>query len=346
MGIEIFDKRLGVGLRKHEWTKVVYGPIPVPEDLTTPNRAPEVGLYSHSRGPATDDEPMFGEVAWEPLLNHEYLGSSSKPERLLLQRKILYDAWRYLVAEDPDDIAITRAQLRDSHRQRTLLKELDKARKARTSRIRQREQRRARRAQLLNLDPNAPAASIEVSDDDSGLGSDTEDEDGIENEDGRRMPPPSHAANLRPFGTRRGPVARSSPMMSGGLGDFGSADRNMASSYSQTSAGKRKRPVGPDIQRNSHARSESQALFMSPPATGRTPRPEQNLNGEDDDEFDMLGGHDANGGLPDKAAVAAARARSLAPGEDGNVWSENGGLNFDEAMHAARRNSMAPESGS
>lgn len=135
-------------------------------------------------------------------------------------------------------------------------------------------------------------------------------------------------------------------MMSGGLGDFGSADRNMASSSSQTSAAKRKRPAGPDLQRSSHARSDSQGLFVTPPASGRPPRPEQNLNGGNDDEFDVLGSRVANGGLSGKASMAAARERSLAPGEDGNVWDENGGLDFDDAMSVATRNSMAPESGS
>jgi hypothetical protein len=345
MVIKIVRRRLVVGLWKGEWDEVYLEPILETDDLTTPNHAPEIGLYSRSHGEATENEPMFGEVAWEPLLNHEYFGSSAKPERLMLQRKILWDAWRDLVAQDPADIAIIREQLQGSHRQRTLLRELDKARKARTNSIRQKEQRRARKAQ--RLDPDAPAASIEVSDDDSGLGSDTEDDDeeDIDNEDGRRMPPPSQAANRRPSGARRGPVARSSPMMSDGLGNFGSADRSTASSSSQTNAAKRKRPADPELQRNPHARSESQHLFMTPEASGR-PRPEQNLNGEDDGEFDMLGGHDANGGLSEKAAIATARARSLAPGGDGSVLDGNGGLNFDEAMRAATRASMAPEDGS
>lgn len=322
MVIEIVRKRMVVGSRRGEWSKVYLEPISEKDDLTIPNHAPEIGLYSRSHGEATENEPMFGEVAWEPLLNHEYFESSAKAERLLLQRKVLWDGWRYLVAEDPAVIAIIRAQLQGSHRQRTLLKELDKARKARTNSIKKREQRRARMAQ--RLDPDAPAASIEVSDDDSGLGSDTEDdyEEDIDNEDGGRMPPPSRAANRRPHGTRRGPVASSSPRMSGGLGGFCSASRNMASPNSHTNAAKRKRPAGSELQRNSHARSgvrsQSEALFITPEASGR-PRPEQNLNGEDDDEFDVPGSRGADGGLSNEAALAAARKRSLAPGEDGNV---------------------------
>jgi hypothetical protein len=344
MVLEIVHERLVVGLQKEDWTRVFYEPISAPEELTTPDLAPEVGLYSHSRGEARSNEPMYGEVSWEPILNPLHLRSSATSERRLLHKKILYDAWRYLAAQDPDDIAVIREQLQCSHRQRVLLRELDKARKARTNIIRQREQRRAKRAQ--RLDPDAPAASIEVSDDDSGLGSDTEDdyEEDIDNEDGRRMPPPSRAANRRPSGARRGPVARSSPMMSGGLGHLGSADRNTASSSSQTSAAKRKRPAGSELQRNSRARSESQHLFMTPAATGR-PRGHEH-NGDDDDEFDVEGGHGANGGLPYQAAMAAARDRSLAPGEDGSVLDGNGGLDFVDAMRAATRASMAPESGS
>ncbi|GAB7327292.1 hypothetical protein MBLNU13_g11175t1 [Cladosporium sp. NU13] len=340
MVIEIVRNRMVVGLRKEEWTKVFYEPISALAELRTPDLAPDVGLYSHSRGEATENEPLFGEVAWEPLLNHAYFGSSVIAERKHLQRKILWDAWRYLVAQDPADVAEIGAQLQGSHRQRTLLKELDKARKTRTNSIRQREQRRARRAQLL--DPNVPAPSIEMADDDSGLGSDTEDDDeeDIENEDGRRMPPPGHAADRRTFGTRRGQVARFSPMMSGGLGDFGSAERNMASSSSQTNAAKRKRPAGSELQRNSHVRSQSQNLFMTPVATGQSPRPEQNH--EDDEDLDVIGAHDANNGLSYKPAIAAARERGLASGEDGSVLYENGGLDFDDAIEAAMRQSVAP----
>jgi hypothetical protein len=85
---------------------------------------------------------------------------------------------------------------------------------------------------------------------------------------------------------------------------------------------------------------------MTPPASGIPPRPEQNLNGEDDDEIDVLGSRNANGGLSYKEAMAAARERSLAPGENESVQGENGGLSFDDAMRTARHQSMAPESGS
>ena len=88
MVIKIVRRRLVVGLRKGEWDEVYLEPILETDDLTTPNHAPEIGLYSRSHGEATENEPMFGEVAWEPLLNHEYFGSSAKPERLMLQKMI------------------------------------------------------------------------------------------------------------------------------------------------------------------------------------------------------------------------------------------------------------------
>lgn len=165
MVIEIFRDRMVVGLRKEEWTKVFYEPISTLEELRTPDLAPDVGLYSRSHGQATDNERMFGEVAWEPLLNHAYFGSSAIAEKRLLQKKILYDAWRYLAAQNPADVADIREQLQSSHRQIALLKELDKAPKARTNSIRQKEQRGARKAQRLG--PNVPAQPIELSDDDS-----------------------------------------------------------------------------------------------------------------------------------------------------------------------------------
>jgi hypothetical protein len=94
-------------------------------------------LYSHSRGEATDDEPMHGQTAWDPTFNHEYIASSKSAEKLLLQRKLLYDAWRYLMAKEPAQIATIKKQLQGSHRQNMLLKELDKARRARTNLIKQ-----------------------------------------------------------------------------------------------------------------------------------------------------------------------------------------------------------------
>lgn len=246
-----------VGLRKEEWTKVFYEPISAPEELRTPDLATGVGLYSRSHGQATDNKRMFGEVAWEPLLNHAYFGSSAIAEKRLLQKKILYDAWRYLAAQNPADVALIREQLQCSRRQIALLKALDKAPKARTNSIRQKEQRRARKAQRLG--PNVPAQSIELSDDDSGLGSDIEDDDeeNIDSEDGGRMSSPSHTVRRPPLESHRRSVTQPSPMMSGGLSNSSNANNDMAFPSSQTNAAKRNRSAGPELQPLMRARRVS-----------------------------------------------------------------------------------------
>jgi hypothetical protein len=351
MGIEFIHGRLVVGLWKEEWIKVFYDPHEPPEDLTTPNLAPGILLYSHSRGEATDDEPMHGQTAWDPTFNHEYIASSKSAEKLLLQRKLLYDAWRYLMAKEPAQIATIKKQLQGSHRQNMLLKELDKARRARTNLIKQKNQRKAKRARLS--DPNIPAKSIEdsdESDEDSGFDDDDEDDDD-DSEDRRRMPPPNHTAPRRPSGPHRTPFTGLEPLMSGARGN--SIDRGRTGSTALPSARnsssaaakgvKRKQPFGQEQQRNSRARMqgpEGRNLFMTPPASGRRPQSERDV--EDDDPLGALISLDANGGLDEEAAINEAMRRSEAP-EDGDVWGENGGLDLDEAMRAAMRNSTAPE---
>jgi hypothetical protein len=358
MGIDFLHDRMVVGLRKEEWTKVFYEPLEIPGDITTPNLAPGIALYSHSRGEATDDEPMFGETAWEPLLNHEYFASAMKPERCLLQRKILYDAWRYLMAKEPAQIAVIKRQLQGSHRQTKLLEELDKARKARSNSVKQKKQRKAKKARLS--DPNIPAKSIEISDDDdedSGFDDDDEDDDD-DGEDRRRMPPPNYTAPRRPSGPRRTPFTA---LMSGARGNSIDEERGandleirrrtgstaLPSGRNSSSAAaksvKRKQPFGQEQQRNSRARMEGsggRGLFMTPPASGRRPQSERDV--EDDDPLDALIGQDANGGLDEEAAINEAMRRSEAP-EGGDLWGEHGGLDLDEAMDAAIRNSTAPE---
>lgn len=49
---------------------------------------------------------MLGEVAWEPLFDPSNFETGNRKEKLELQKKFLYDAWRYLTADDPDDIII------------------------------------------------------------------------------------------------------------------------------------------------------------------------------------------------------------------------------------------------
>jgi hypothetical protein len=354
MRIRLVHKRMVVGLWKEEWIEVFYDPHEPPEDITTPDLAPNILLYSHSRGDATDREPMAGQTAWDASFNPEYIASSKSAERLMLQRKLLYDAWRYLMAKEPAQIATIKKQLQGSHRQNMLLKELDKARRARTNLIKQRNQRKAKRARLS--DPNIPTKSIkdsDESDEDSGFDDDDEDDDDDSSEDRRRMPPPNHTAPRRPSGPHRTPFTGSEPLMSGARGN--SIDRGRAgstalpsgriSSSAAAKSVKRKQPFGQEQQRNSRARMEGpegQNLFMTPPASGRRPQSERDV--EDDDPLDALISQDANGGLDEEAAIDEAMRRSEAP-EGGNVWGENGGLDLEEAMRAAMRNSTAPEDG-
>jgi hypothetical protein len=360
MRIELVHSRLVVGLWKEEWIKVFYEPQEPPEDITTPNLAPGILLFSHSRGDATDREPMPGQTAWDASFNPEYIASSTKAEKLLLQRILLWDAWRYLTATEPAQIAAIKEQLQGSHRQTMLLKELDKARKARSTLIKQKNQRKAKRARLS--DPKIPAKSIEISDDDdedSGFDDDDdEDDDDDDSEDRRRMPPPNHTAPRRPSGLHRTPFTA---LMSGARGNSidGEGVRNdleirgktgstaLPSGRNSSSAAaksvKRKQPFDQEQQRNSRAHMEGpegRRLFMTPPASDRRPQSERDV--EDDDPLDALIGQDANGGLDEEAAINEAMRLSQAP-EGGNVWGENGGLDPDEAMRAAMRNSTAPE---
>lgn len=364
--IQVVHDRIVVGLRIEEWNKVYYEPIDVPEDLTTPDLAPGIGLYSHSRGGATDTEPMFGEVAWEPLLNYQYFPSVRVIEKYRLQRKILYDAWRYLVAKHPRQVAVIKEQLQSSHRQRRLLKELDKARKARTNALKQREKQKAKR--LRSKNPDQPAKSIEKpddSDDDSGLGSDTDnthddddddnddaddsDDDGNGNdndEDGWQMPPPSRTQPRARPGlsfqpVAESPISESEIVMSGVRGDSIDAESIAAASPAQrplfaaTKGSKRKRQPSPGLQRNVRPRSEGQGLFVTPPASTMRPR----------STFSMLSGQRFNGGLNFDEALAAAERRSIAPDERRSIRDANGGLDPDEACRRAMRESLGPEGG-
>jgi rubredoxin len=70
MPIAAKHNRLAVGHKSGDWTVVYYEPIEPnePTDLTTPHHAPEIGLYSQSRGDPRPNDPIPGQVAWESLL--------------------------------------------------------------------------------------------------------------------------------------------------------------------------------------------------------------------------------------------------------------------------------------
>jgi hypothetical protein len=210
MTITAKHNRIAVGLRLEEWSVVYYEPIEAPEDLTKPHCAPVVGLYSRSKGDAREDDPMFGEVAWEPLLSHDYVKSGAKAERLQLQRKLLWDAWRYLVAKEPTQIAVIKAQIQGSRKGAVLLTQLDQARMARSSSIEQTRKRREKRRQM-KLEQGLPTESVEKYDDDedSGLGSDGEA--GEDNQEGLMPPPPPPPRFRRPYEKHSGLRASQPP---------------------------------------------------------------------------------------------------------------------------------------
>lgn len=342
------DDRLICGSEKEEWEPVYYEPIPKPDDLTTQDLVPEVGLFSHSKGKAKENEPMFGQVAWEPFLNPDHFPSNSKMERSMLQKKILYDAWRYLVARDPAQVDVIRRQLaQGSQKQRMLLKALDKARKAKSNAIKQRNRAKAKKLQSKNA--NVPRKSIEKpdasdddSDEDSGLGSDSDDD-----VDRWQMPPPTQTTPRRRPGLpyqpdAQSPISESDFFMSGGRGnsidaesyaDLSQARRSMSAT---SQAYKRKSQPSASLQRNVRARREERGLFITPQPTGeQQPRYSPGLV---DDE-------DLNVGLDDEEAFELAARLSVAPGEDGNNRSQNAGSSFGEGFHRTVRESMPPEGG-
>jgi len=287
MTITVKHNRVAVGLRHGEWSVVYYEPIDPPDNLTRPHCAPAVGLYSQSKGDASEDDPIFGEVAWEHILNHEYCKTGAKAERLQLQRKLLYDAWRYLVATEPEEIATIKAQLQSSQKGSVLSNELDRARKARSSNIKQTRQRREKRRQR-KIEQGLPAESVEKDDDekDSGLGS--EGEGGVENEEGAMPPPPPPSIrrpDRAPSGTRAS-LLSGSWSRSGSLsvdnddddvvevdrsGSIAAAPRSRDPSSSARASGLRKRRNESSGTHSSRRRlagsDQARSLFMTPVAS-------------------------------------------------------------------------------
>lgn len=329
MTIHYSRGRLQVGGRRKDWSGVWYEPIfeDAPDDLTVPGLAPEMGLYLASHGGPTWDDFGEGQVAWDHLFDPKWFESSNKKERIAMQKNILYDAWRYMKATEPEDIILIEAQLTDGDpRHKALARESMAARKLRTRSAKYRRQSRAARG--------LPAKSIET---------DSDSESGYESDD---MPPPRRPGPLGPHGGSRG--TPNDFLMSGARGNSVNASGNGSrSGRSATDLGtpasqravsarsnnlKRKQNDDSEVQRNSRPRTRGSqsGLFCSREQTG-------SVSG-------MSGRRNANGELDNEAALNEALRLSVSAGEDGNVWSEIGGLNEHDAEEAAMRNSMAPES--
>lgn len=311
-----------------------------PDDLTKQDITPEIGLYCKSHG-GPEGAPMLGEVSWECLFDEKLFESNNRKERVEMQRKTLYDAWRYLKATEPRDIMLIELQLRSGDpRQVALEKESKAARKLRSRSAKHRRQIRVARG--------LPAKSIENdSDSDSGFGSDSDE-----------MPPPPRPS-VQP---------RSTPdefSMSGGRGNSINAERYSRGSERLNSmrpftAGKRPSFLGSNginkrkqaseqrSQRRSRQRTEGSegGLFLSQQNSQGGSRLSRGDDEDEDEDDDLMqGGSDdqnANGGLDETSAIKEAMRLSLVP-EDRSVRDQNGGLHPDVAFDVTMRKSTAPE---
>jgi hypothetical protein len=351
MTITAKHNRVAVGLKFGDWSVVYYEPLE-PIDLTTPYYAPEIGLYSHSKDEPRPNEPMPGQVAWEPLLGAGHAESGVKKERDRLQKMLLCDSWRYTVAEDPAHIETIRTQLQETTKQRVLLGQLDQARKTRSINIKRRRQRRERRRQRT-IELGLPAESVEQDDDEenSGLGSGGEGEGDEDNERGS-MPPPQPPRRYGPNGTPSGPRASRPPRnwtreMSSIVeddddvvetvrsGSNAAASRSRGPASVRASGSKRRRNEGSETHR-SRGRTESSAGMLVRSDSYQS----QRLSSADDN-----GRHDGplvpgvNGDFDNEEdAVSEAIRQSVIPEERMNT------LNFENGLATALRNSMAPAS--
>lgn len=349
MTITAKHNRIAVGLKCEEWNVVYYEPIQPPEDLTTPHCAPVIGLYSRSRGDAREDDPMIGEVAWEPLLSDVHIKSGVKKERLHRQREILYDAWRYMVATEPFDIATIKAQLQASRKGTVLLMQLDQARKARCSRTRQTRQRREKRRQKM-IEQGLPAESVERDDDeeDSGLGSDGE---GEESDQEARMPPPP-ALRFRMPSSVHGGLRASQPRRSRTrevssafesdddvveIGSNASIPRSRGSAPANASRSKRRPQDSSGVhspRRHTEGSEKRKTLLgnklLITPANSQA-KPQGDKDHGDRQEGSIV--HGGNGDFEDEhAATAEAVRRSMMPEEPMNLDTEDfeSGLEDDD----------------
>jgi hypothetical protein len=309
--------RIRVGRRRNNWVvEVWYEPIfeEVPEGLTAEGLAPEIGLYSKSRGDSTHEDPMLGQVAWEPLFDLNSFESSNAKEKKEMQKKFLYNAWRYLTANDADDIIIIEDQLTSGDpRHRALAQECKAARKQRSRNAQYRRCKRVERGLPGSHRPNGgfertPSALFM-----SG---------GREN-----------SIDAQREGSR---IARSNEDMAAPTGQIFHATGSIIN--------KRMRAPNLGIQRNVRQRADGSQSGLSGTRSNSLGEPGRGQGEGRRAVSGAAGSVDANGGLDEQAALDEAIRRSQAPGEDERIWDENGSLHPEDAESVATRNSMAPES--
>ena len=332
MTITAKHNRIAVGFQCEEWSVVYYEPIDPPEDLRQPYHAPVVGLYARSKGNAREDDPMFGEVAWEPILSDVHIKSGAKKERLHRQRELLYDAWRYMAAKKEADIATIKAQLQASRKGTVLLEQLDQARKARSNSIKQTRKRREKRRQM-KLEQGLPAESVEKYDDeeDSGIGSDGE---GGEDNQENRMPPPPPLPRFR--------------MPNSGNGGLRASQAPRSQTREASSAMEDDDDVVEIVQPGSNAATSRSRGQTSANASGskrrRNDSPRVHSPGR------RTGGIDRSKSLSGRTLMTPATSQSQrhrdadrdARDESPSVRDGNGDLNDDEAMATGTRFSLEP----
>ncbi|KAK3671318.1 hypothetical protein LTR78_008778 [Recurvomyces mirabilis] len=96
--------RLCVGWRIADWTKIYYEPIIKDNegDAIDPNddEEPEMGLYCHGSGCPQKREPLDSEIFWHAHFDLANQPSKAKKHKGVLQKRFLYDAWRYCAETD------------------------------------------------------------------------------------------------------------------------------------------------------------------------------------------------------------------------------------------------------
>ena len=102
--------RLHVGYRRSDWSNVWYAPE------GEPNNDGEVdfSLFKLSTGGREHREPMESEVLWHPHFDPKNFGSTKIADQLILQKRMLCDAWHYLAEKNPDKVKSMENEMGDS----------------------------------------------------------------------------------------------------------------------------------------------------------------------------------------------------------------------------------------
>lgn len=379
MELKAVHERVLVGLKKDTWKLVYYQPIGDIEDLTKKDLAPEIGLFSDSRREAEEGGPMVGGVAFLPLFCRDFFESNVSAERKVMQQRLLWDAWRYLTAKNPQQIEVITAQLNgpeSSVRQKVLLSQMEKSRKRKS---RDAERRRRRRA--ANGLPAKTVGDASSSDSDDGYGSDG----------GAPMPPPPRPTHKLPVpngGNARGLVSsqlnglRASTEGSEGRGlfvtprpeesmslndmtsDVGGRFTNHAALSRRTQSDsnsrrgkKRSNESSSTPTRNVRTHTDNaewgrhgrgRALSDAPQSSGSSQQQDSEVQIEEGDfdprRYPSPDGDDPDTGEHESDAGLRQNIRHEAFGFDDSAVAEfNGELDEEAAFNEARRMSMAPE---